>query len=114
MPRLSYPGQRHQTQRKPRQSDVAPFTTETADRAWAALPPKRGHAANSTYEAVYYSLRTHGEAKLRDEKTLDRLAEFSTAQLVQLISALTKLQASQRAGTITPALITSLKELAEC
>src|SRR5262249_34022832 len=114
MPRLSHPGQRRQTQRDPRQVDVAPaFTTEAADRTWAGLPPKRNHAAASAFEAALYSLRTCRAAKLQDEKTLGRLAEFSTPQLAQLISALTKLQ-PQNADTITPGLIASLKELAEC
>ena len=58
MPRLSYPGQRRPTPRKPQQADVAPaFTTDTADRTWRGLPPECDEAAPSMVEALMYSLR---------------------------------------------------------
>jgi hypothetical protein len=67
------------------------------------------NAAQSTYDALLYTLRQGGAAKLNEKNTRSRLAELSTTQILQLIAALRRLQ-QQYARTITDELIAVLKE----
>jgi hypothetical protein len=68
--------------------------------------------AQSTFDAVLFALREGGSGKLRDERILERLAQLSTPQLEQLVSALTRLQ--PRHPSIDDKLIASLREQLKC
>jgi hypothetical protein len=50
------------------------------------------NAAQSTYDALLYTLSHGGAAKLNESSTRNRLAALSSAQVVQLIAALRRLQ----------------------
>lgn len=49
-------------------------------------------AAQSTYDAVLWVLRTYGVARLTDDWMLPRLAEFSTEQMRELHAALIRMR----------------------
>jgi hypothetical protein len=51
------------------------------------------NAAQSTYDALLWELREYGVERLKREPTQNRLAQLSTAQLQQLISAFERLRA---------------------
>jgi hypothetical protein len=70
----------------------------------------RKQAAESTYQAVLWVLRTHGVAHLTDNRTLPRLAEFSPDQMQELVAAMRRLQPHYPA-TVTGELIAKLEAL---
>jgi phage terminase large subunit len=51
-------------------------------------------AAQSTYDAVLWVLREYGVARLGNDWTVRRLAEFSPEQLRELIAAMHRLKAT--------------------
>jgi len=66
---------------------------------------RRQHgAAQSTYDAVFYELRTYGVAQFAQANCRRRLADLSTTQVRELIAALIHLR-PQHATTITDDLI---------
>jgi hypothetical protein len=67
------------------------------------------HAAQSTFDALLWTLREHGAERLNEEATRSRLAQLSVAQVEQLIAALERLRA-RYARSITDELIATLKE----
>jgi hypothetical protein len=66
-------------------------------------------APQSTYDAVLWVLREYGKARIDDKWMRPRLAQFSTAQLRELIAAMGRIQA-QYPRTVTSDLISTLKE----
>jgi hypothetical protein len=66
---------------------------------------RRQHgAAQSTYDAVFYELRTYGLAQLAQANCRRRLADLSTVQVRELIAALIRIR-PQYPTTITDDLI---------
>jgi hypothetical protein len=57
-------------------------------------PYLEGRAAQSAYDAVLYSLRTHGEAALSHNR--HRLSQFSVKQLQDLVASLKRLNARKQ------------------
>jgi hypothetical protein len=87
----------------------------TLDRAWAeinrAARERYNEAPESTFQAVFYELRTHGVAQLRQPNCQRRLADLSIAQLKRLIGGL-----QQRRGQypgISDELLTTLGEICD-
>src|SRR5262249_58595465 len=72
-------------------------------------PPSATRAAESPYQAVLWVLRQYGIARIDDKWTGPRLAQFSTAQLKELIGAMERMR-SRYPRTITDELISTLKE----
>jgi hypothetical protein len=66
-------------------------------------------AAQSTYDALLWTLREYGLSRLSDGRTLDRLSELTSEQLKELIAALTRLQAKYP-RTCTDELIQKLRD----
>jgi len=65
-------------------------------------------AAQSSYDALLWELRSYGLPRLNDRPTLDRLAALSSEQLEELIAALMRLRPSYDA--VTDQLIQNLVE----
>jgi hypothetical protein len=81
-------------------------------RLWHALnDQKRQGAAQSTYDAVLWVLRTYGVARLADDWMPPRLAQFSPEQLAELIAAMRRLKASGKWPNVTDELIAKLEAL---
>ncbi len=61
---------------------------------WHTLndPRRRKAAAQSTYDALLYELRTFGVAQLAKPNCRSRLSDLSTQQLRELIAALIRLK----------------------
>jgi hypothetical protein len=72
-------------------------------------PPGAKRAAQSTFDAVLYVLRTYGTARLADAWMLPRLAEFSPEQMQDLIAAMHRLRASGRWPNVTDELVAKLE-----
>jgi hypothetical protein len=66
------------------------------------------HAAQSTFDALLWELREYGVERLKREPTQNRLAQLSSEQLRQLVTAFERLQA-QYTRTVTPELIATLR-----
>jgi hypothetical protein len=66
-------------------------------------------AAQSTYDAALWVLREYGVARLDDAWMRPRLADFSTAQLKELIAAMERMR-PRYPRTITDELLSTLKE----
>lgn len=81
-------------------------------RLWPVLNDRKRQrrAAESTFQAVAYVLRTHGIKRLADNWMLPRLAEFSSEQMRDLLAALTRMQ--PRYPAITDELISAIKDQA--
>jgi hypothetical protein len=77
--------------------------------AGATIETRR--AAQSTYDAVLWVLRSYGVARLADDWTLPRLAEFSAEQLADLIAAMRRLKATEKWPAVTGDLIEKLESL---
>ena len=56
-------------------------------------PRDARRAAQSTYDAVLWVLREHGEARLSDDWMRPRLAQFSPDQMQELVAAMRRLKA---------------------
>jgi hypothetical protein len=66
------------------------------DRDYPAQPTKTAklkEAASTTCDALLWELREYGPRRLKHSPTLHRLSQFSNKQFVDLIAALTRLQA---------------------
>jgi hypothetical protein len=67
------------------------------DRDYSAQPPtktaKLKEAASTTCDALLWELREYGPRRLKHSPTLHRLSQLSNKQFVDLIAALTRLQA---------------------
>jgi hypothetical protein len=67
------------------------------DRDYPPQPPTKAakpkEAASSTYDALLWELREYGVRRLKHPPTLHRLSQLSNKQFVDLIAALTRLQA---------------------
>ena len=72
-------------------------------------PPGAKRAAESTFQAVAYVLRQHGMRRLNDPWLTVRLAEFSDAQITELIAALGRMQ--PRYPAITNEVISEITKL---
>jgi hypothetical protein len=70
------------------------WETMSVGGLWHALndPRRRADAAQSTYDALLYELRTYGIAQLAKPNCRDRLSSLSTRQLRELIAALMRLK----------------------
>jgi hypothetical protein len=68
-------------------------------------------AAESTYQAVLWTLRTHGVARLADDWMVPRLAQFSVDQFQELAAAMHRLRASGKWPAVTDELISKLEAL---
>jgi hypothetical protein len=66
-------------------------------------------AAQSTYDAALWVLRTYGVARLNDNWMLPRLADFSPEQMQELVSAMRRLMATGRWPNVTDQLIRELE-----
>jgi len=66
-------------------------------------------AAESTYQAVLWTLRTHGVARLSDSWMLPRLAEFSPDQMLELVAAMHRLRATAQWPNVTDQLVRELE-----
>ena len=68
------------------------------DRDYPAQPPtktaKLKEAASTTCDALLWELREYGPRRLKHSPTLHRLSQLSNKQFVDLIAALTRLQAN--------------------
>jgi len=68
------------------------------DRDYPAQPPtttaKLKEAASTTCDALLWELREYGLRRLKHSPTLHRLSQLSNKQFVDLIAALTRLQAN--------------------
>ena len=71
-------------------------------------PPNAKRAAQSTFDACLWVLRTYGTARLADVWMLPRLAEFSPEQMQELIAAMRRLRASGRWPNVTDDLVSRL------
>ena len=69
------------------------------------------HAAQSTYDAVLWVLRTYGVVRLSDDWMLPRLAQFSADQFQELVAAMRRLSASGKWPAVTDELISKLEAL---
>jgi hypothetical protein len=80
---------------------------------WHALndQKRQQRAAQSTYDAVLWVLRTYGAARLADDWTLPRIADFSAEQLAELIAAMRRLQTTGNWPHVTDELISKLEAL---
>jgi hypothetical protein len=74
-------------------------------------PRDTRRAAESTFRAVAYVLRTYGMSRLHDPWTVVRLQEFSKEQITELIAALGRMQG--RFPAITDQLIVEIGKLGE-
>jgi hypothetical protein len=67
------------------------------DRDYPPQPPKKTvkprEAASTTCDALLWELREYGLRRLKHSPTLHRLSQLSNKQFVDLIAALTRLQA---------------------
>jgi hypothetical protein len=72
-------------------------------------PPDGARVAESTVQAVAYALRQHGMRRLNDPWLTVRLAEFSDAQITELIAALQRMQ--PRYPAITNEIIAEITKL---
>jgi hypothetical protein len=75
------------------------------------MPPNANRAAQSTWDAVLWVLRTYGTARLADAWMLPRLAEFSPEQMQELIAAMRRLRASGRWPRVTDELVSRLEAM---
>jgi hypothetical protein len=75
------------------------------------MPRDANRAAQSTYDACLWVLRTYGVARLNDDWMLPRLAQFSPEQMQELIAAMRRLRASGRWPNVTDELVSRLEEL---
>jgi hypothetical protein len=66
-------------------------------------------AAQSTYDALLWTLREYGLSRLSDSRTLERLSELTSEQLKELIAALTRVQAKYP-RTCTDGLVQKLRD----
>jgi hypothetical protein len=66
-------------------------------------------AAQSTYDALLWTLREYGLSRLSDSRTLERLSELTSTQLEELVAALTRLQ-TKYPRTCTDELIQKLRD----
>jgi hypothetical protein len=73
----------------------------------AEPPQQHDQAANSTIEALMYSLRERGAAALLERACLDRLADLSSTQIRDIIARLTALR--PRYPKITDELLSKLE-----
>ena len=74
-------------------------------------PRDVNRAAQSTYDACLWILRTYGTARLADAWMLPRLAEFSPEQMQELIAAMRRLRASGRWPNVTDDLVSRLEAM---
>jgi transposase len=74
-------------------------------------PRDAKRVAESTYQAVAYVLRQYGMRRLNDPWLTVRLAEFSDAQIAELIAALGRMQ--PRYPAITDQLVAEIGKLRE-
>jgi hypothetical protein len=72
-------------------------------------PRDANRAAESTFQAVAYVLRTYGMRRLNDAWLTNRLANFSDAQIKELVAALGRMRPKYPA--ITSELIAKIAEL---
>jgi hypothetical protein len=72
-------------------------------------PRDAERVAESTFQAVAYVLRTYGMKRLDDPWLTNRLADFSDAQVRELVAALGRMQ--PRYPAITKELITEIAKL---
>lgn len=79
----------------------ANLDTMSAGALWEALNDQRRYerAAQSTYDALVYELRTYGIAQLEKPNCRGRLGDCSTQQLRDLIAALIRLRPNYPAIT---------------
>jgi hypothetical protein len=85
---------RRAARRRRRHDLPANWETMSVGGLWRALndPRRRADAAQSTYDALLYELRTYGIAQLAKPNCRDRLSSLSTRQLRELIAALMRLK----------------------
>jgi hypothetical protein len=57
------------------------------------MPRGAKRAAQSTWDAVLWALRTYGVARLNDDWMRPRLAQFSPDQMQELVAAMRRLKA---------------------
>jgi hypothetical protein len=68
-------------------------------------------AAQSTFDAVLWVLRSYGVARLADDWMLPRLGGFSDDQMHELIAAMHRLKATGQWPNVTAELIEKLESL---
>jgi len=68
-------------------------------------------AAQSTWDAVLWVLREHGMARIFDPWVTNRLAQFSPAQVEELIAALKRLRTKPLGQNVTDELIAGMEGL---
>jgi hypothetical protein len=68
-------------------------------------------AAQSTYDAVLWVLRTYGVARLGNGWMMPRLAQFSADQFQELVAAMRRLRASGKWPAVTDQLVSQLETL---
>jgi hypothetical protein len=68
-------------------------------------------AAESTFKAVMWVLRTYGVAHLGDGWMMPRLAQFSADQFQELVAAMRRLNASGKWPAVTDELVSKLETL---
>ena len=73
------------------------------------MPQDAKRVAESTFQAVAYVLRTYGMKRLDDPWLTNRLANFSDAQVRELVAALARMQ--PRFPAITNGLIAQITTL---
>jgi hypothetical protein len=69
------------------------------------MPRDAKRAAQSTWDAVLWVLREYGLARLYDPWVTLRLAQFSPAQVEELVAALTRLKSKPLGRNVTDELI---------
>jgi len=72
---------------------VERFVRERSIETPLTKPKDARRAAQSTFDAVLWVLRTYGVARLNDDWMRPRLAEFSPEQLGELVAAMRRLKA---------------------
>ena len=75
------------------------------------MPRDAKRAAESTYQAVLWVLCEHGMARLYDPWVTNRLAQFSPAQIEELVAALKRLRTKPLGRNVTDELIVGVEGL---
>ena len=75
------------------------------------VPQDAKRAAQSTWDAVLWVLREYGMVRLYDPWVTNRLAQFSTTQITELVAALTRLKTKPLGRNVTDELIEEVEKL---
>jgi hypothetical protein len=90
---------------------VERFVRQRAIETPLTMPRDATRAAESTYQAVLWVLREYGMARLCDPWVTSRLAQFSPAQIDELVAALTRLKNKPLGRNVSDELIGGIAKL---